>query len=129
MKHSTGRIVGFLIFISWIAFLVLYVIVVDFGLYYRHSGNPPPEWLQDLYANEYMRWEYFITIQQTVWICIVGGALIWIGWQSIHPITTKSLKNFNPNRREIVHKFNKETFLKSIKPPADYQSKRKIVKN
>jgi hypothetical protein len=128
MKHSTGRILGFLIFITWTSFLILYIIVVDIGLYYRNSDTVPPQWLQELYANEYMRWEYFITVQQTVWICMVGGALIWIGWQSIHPITTKSLKSFNPDRRDIVHKFNKENFLKSIKAPANYRVNKKTLK-
>jgi hypothetical protein len=130
VKYSLGRILGLGIFLFWSSFLVLYILVVPLGYYIEYNNLIPPDWYAQLLSVELFSWNYFVTIQQAIWISTVGGAFMWIGWQIMNPMTVDRIQTVD--RRKIVaeSKESNEKFLEEIKEtPEEYKSIRKSAED
>ena len=85
-------------------------------LYY--TTHPAPDWLATFYAQPWIDWRIGMMIWLTIDVLLLGGGLIWTGWQMMHPITAHSIKTTNLDRLKLVKGFSKKQYLAQIQKEA-----------
>jgi len=100
-------------------------ITIPLDLYYSSSNHIPPTWLQSILELPLVNWTYGVIIILTFEIFLIGGSLIWIGWQILHPITERNHPISNIDRLNLIQSFSKDQFLENLHEEAhDFKKKR-----
>ena len=116
VKHSRGRLIGTAQLIFWGVLIPWIIITMPMHLYY--TTHPTPNWLSALYALPWVDWRIGLMICLTLDVLLLGGGLIWTGWQMMHPITAHSIKTTNLDRLKLVKGFSKKQYLTELQENA-----------
>ena len=112
VKHSRGRLIGTVQLIFWAVLIPWIILTMPMHLYY--TTHPTPNWLAALYALPWVDWRIGVMICLTFNVLFLGGGLIWMGWQMMHPITAHSIKTTNLDRLKLVKGFSKKKYLEQL---------------
>jgi len=97
------------VLIPWI------ILTMPMHLYYSTpSAHQAPSWLATLYELPWVDWRIGLMICLTINVLLVGGGLIWTGWQMMHPITAHNIKRTNLDRLKLVKGFSKKDYLAQL---------------
>jgi len=112
VKHSRGRLIGAGQLIFWGVLIPWIILTMPMHLYY--TTHLAPDWLAALYALPWVDWRIGVMICLTINVLLVGGGLIWTGWQMMHPITAHNIKTTNLDRLKLVKNFSKQQYREQL---------------
>lgn len=123
-RNIYGRIWGGGQIVFWTILIPWTILTMPVNLYYE--DRTPPTWLAKIYDLPWVGWEIGVMIVSTFSIFLVTGGIIWMGWQTMHPITKQRIAVNNHDRLDRVKRFSKEDFLRKTHREAKEYQKREF---
>ena len=120
-----GRAMGYIQLIFWIIMIPWIILTIPVQLFLSQTGIQIP-WLNSIFNLSWVDWKYGLMVVSTLNMFLLCIAIIWMGWQMMHPISEHHTPTQNIDRLILVKQFSKKQFLKDIHQEAiEFQETRK----
>lgn len=124
-KHIYGQIWGVLQLGFWVIMIPWIIIAIPVDLWaesiIKSQPDRLPEEIQAFFLSPWVDWRWGLVILGVFYILLISVALIWGGWQRMHPLSTNnnlSQTEIALERYQAVQNFSKEKYLKKIREDA-----------